>query len=120
MTLRKLRQSLKCARGAAAVEFALILMPLCITVMGTLELGYRIYAIAVVNGWWSGTIRRLAPAALLGLVLLPVLAHRNDTYRPSLVIVAGTVLTLVVLTGVVTRPRSAAGSLPQNSNTCPS
>ena len=30
-------------------------------------------AIAVVNGWWSGTIRRLAPAALLGLVLLPVL-----------------------------------------------
>ena len=72
-------------------------------------------AIAVVNRWWSGTIRRLAPAALLGLILLPVLAHRNDTYRPSLVIVAGTVLTLVVLTGVVTRPRSAAGSLLASS-----
>jgi peptidoglycan/LPS O-acetylase OafA/YrhL len=68
-------------------------------------------AITVVNGWLSRTIRRLAPAALLGLVLLPVLAHRNDTHRPSLVIVAGTVLTLVVLIGVVTRPRSAVGSL---------
>jgi peptidoglycan/LPS O-acetylase OafA/YrhL len=38
-------------------------------------------------------------------------AYRNDTYRPSLVIVAGTGLTLVVLIGVVTRPRSATGSL---------
>jgi peptidoglycan/LPS O-acetylase OafA/YrhL len=72
-------------------------------------------AIAVVNGWLSRAIRRLAPAALPGLVLLPVLAHRNDTDRPSLVIVAGTGLTLVVLTAVVARPRSAAGSLLASS-----
>jgi peptidoglycan/LPS O-acetylase OafA/YrhL len=39
------------------------------------------------------------------------LAYRNDTYRPSLVIVAGTGLTLVTLIGVVTQPRSLVGSL---------
>jgi peptidoglycan/LPS O-acetylase OafA/YrhL len=68
-------------------------------------------AIAVHNGWLSRTSRYLAPGALLAVALLPVLAHRNDTYRPSLVIVAGTGLTLVMLIGVETRPRSAVGSL---------
>jgi peptidoglycan/LPS O-acetylase OafA/YrhL len=68
-------------------------------------------AIVVLNGWLSRTVRHLAPGALLAVALLPVLAYRNDTYRPSLVIVAGTGLTLVTLIGVVTRPRSAAGSL---------
>ena len=68
-------------------------------------------AIVVLNGWVSQALRRLAPCALLGLALLPVLAYRNDTYSPSLVIVAGTGLSCVILVGVVTRPRSAAGSL---------
>lgn len=68
-------------------------------------------AIVVINDWLPRTLRHLAPCALLALVLLPVLAHHNDTYRPSLVIVAGTALTLVALIGVVTRPRSAAGAL---------
>ena len=68
-------------------------------------------AIVVLNGWLSRTVRYLAPCALLAVALLPVLAYRNDTYRPSLVIVAGTGLTLVTLIGVVTRPRSAVGSL---------
>jgi peptidoglycan/LPS O-acetylase OafA/YrhL len=68
-------------------------------------------AIVVLNGWLSRTVRRVAPGALLAVLLLPVLARRNDTYSPSLVIVAGTGLSLVVLVGVVTRPRSVAGSL---------
>jgi peptidoglycan/LPS O-acetylase OafA/YrhL len=68
-------------------------------------------AIVVLNGWLSRTVRSLAPWAPLAIALLPVLAYRNDTYRPSLVIVAGTALTLVALIGVVTLPRSAAGSL---------
>jgi peptidoglycan/LPS O-acetylase OafA/YrhL len=68
-------------------------------------------AIVVLNGWLSRSVRYLAPCALLAVALLPVLAYRNDTYRSSLVIVAGTGLTLVTLIGVVTRPRSAAGSL---------
>jgi peptidoglycan/LPS O-acetylase OafA/YrhL len=66
-------------------------------------------AMVVLNGWLSRTVRSLAPCALLGVALLPVVAYRNDTYRPSLVIVAGTALTLVLLAGVVTRPRSPVG-----------
>jgi len=68
-------------------------------------------AIVLANGWLPRTIRLLAPCALLAVALLPVLAYRNDTYHPSLVIVVGTALTLLALIGVVTRPRSAAGSL---------
>jgi peptidoglycan/LPS O-acetylase OafA/YrhL len=68
-------------------------------------------AIVVHNGWLPRTVRSLAPGALLAVALLPVLAYRNDTYRPSLVIVAGTGLTLVALIGVVTQPRSLVGSL---------
>jgi peptidoglycan/LPS O-acetylase OafA/YrhL len=68
-------------------------------------------AIVVHNNWLPRTLRYLAPGALLAVVLLPVLAYRNDTERTSLVTVAGTVLALVLLIGVVTRPRSAIGSL---------
>jgi peptidoglycan/LPS O-acetylase OafA/YrhL len=68
-------------------------------------------AIVVHNDWLARGVRHLAPCALLAVALLPVLAYRNDTYRTSLVIVAGTGLTLVTLIGVVTRPRSAVGSL---------
>ena len=68
-------------------------------------------AIVLHTGWLSRTVRHLAPCALLAVALLPVLASHNDTYRPSLVIVTGTALTLVTLIGVVTRPRSTAGSL---------
>ncbi|MBO0845092.1 MAG: acyltransferase [Nocardioides sp.] len=68
-------------------------------------------AIILVNDWLSRTLRRLAPCALLAVALLPALAYVNGTHRPSLVIVAGTALTLVTLIGVVTQPRSAVGSL---------
>jgi peptidoglycan/LPS O-acetylase OafA/YrhL len=68
-------------------------------------------AIVVHHDWLSRSFRYLAPCALLAVGLLPALAYRNDTYRPSLVIAAGTGLTLVTLIGVVTRPRSAVGSL---------
>jgi peptidoglycan/LPS O-acetylase OafA/YrhL len=68
-------------------------------------------AIVLFKGRLTGAARYLAPWALPAVVLLPVLAYRNDTYRPSLVIVAGTALTFVTLVGVVTQPRSIAGSL---------
>ena len=66
-------------------------------------------AILVHQHWLSRTIRVLALGALPAVVLLPVLAHHDDTDRPSLVIVAGTLLSMLVLVGVVTRPRSAVG-----------
>ena len=68
-------------------------------------------AIVLHNGWLSGPVRRLAPGALAAVVLLPALGYRNDTYRPSLVIVEGTALTLVALVGLVTRPGSAAATV---------
>jgi peptidoglycan/LPS O-acetylase OafA/YrhL len=68
-------------------------------------------AIVVLNEWLSRTVRCLAPLAPLAVALLPVLAYQHDIYRPSLVIVAGTGLTLVMLIGVVTRPRSVLGWL---------
>jgi peptidoglycan/LPS O-acetylase OafA/YrhL len=68
-------------------------------------------AIIIYNNWLPRAVRHLAPWALLAVALLPVLAYRNDTYRPSLVIAEGTALTVVTLIGVVTRPRSAVGSL---------
>jgi peptidoglycan/LPS O-acetylase OafA/YrhL len=68
-------------------------------------------AIVIHNGWLSQAVRHLAPCALLAVALLPALAYRDDTDRTSLVRVAGTGLTLVILIGVVTRPRSAVGRL---------
>jgi len=68
-------------------------------------------AIVVHNEWLPRTLRYLAPCAPLAVALLPILAYRDDTERTSLVAVATTALTLVTLVGVVTRPRSALGSL---------
>ncbi len=68
-------------------------------------------AIALVNGWLTRALRRVALLAPAALVLLPVLAHHDDTYRPSWVIVAGTALTVVLLVGVVMQPRSPVGRL---------
>jgi peptidoglycan/LPS O-acetylase OafA/YrhL len=68
-------------------------------------------AILLHNDWLSRTVRYLSACALPAVALLFVLGYRNDTHRCSLVTVAGTGLTLVILIGVVTRPRSAAGSL---------
>jgi peptidoglycan/LPS O-acetylase OafA/YrhL len=68
-------------------------------------------AMVVQRDWLPRTLRYVGPWALLALALLLVLAVRNDTYRTSLVRVVGTALTLVIMIGVVTRPRSATGSL---------
>jgi peptidoglycan/LPS O-acetylase OafA/YrhL len=67
-------------------------------------------AFVVLNRWLTRTLRCLSPWALPALLLLPALAHHNDTFHPSLVTVAGTGLTLVALIGVVTSPRGTTGS----------
>jgi peptidoglycan/LPS O-acetylase OafA/YrhL len=68
-------------------------------------------AMVLLNGWWSQTIRQVAPCALVAVALLPVLASFNQTYHPSLVIAMGTGLTLLALIGVVSRPGSTTASL---------
>ena len=68
-------------------------------------------AMVLHKGWLSGAVRYLAPLAMLSVALLPVLAYRNDTYHTSLVIIAGTGLTLMILIACVTSPGSAVGRL---------
>lgn len=52
----------RCERGAAAVEFAMLLPVLCVVIIGTLEVGYKIYAVSVSNG----AIREAARMASTG------------------------------------------------------
>jgi peptidoglycan/LPS O-acetylase OafA/YrhL len=69
-------------------------------------------AIAVMNGWVTRKLTwGLGPFALVAVVLLVKVGHHNDTFHPSLVIVEGTALTLILLAVVVTRPRSLIGWL---------
>lgn len=58
-TLRGLRRD---EHGTSALEFALLLLPLSILLMGSLEVGYRIYAVSVSNG----AIREAARMASTG------------------------------------------------------
>lgn len=60
---RRVRASLsRDERGATLVEFALILAPLLFAVLGTMEIGYRIYALSCTNG----AIREAARMASTG------------------------------------------------------
>ena len=67
-------------------------------------------AIVLHQHWLPRLVRYVALGAPLALALLLLVAYRNDTHHPSLVTVAGTALTLVILVGVVVRPRSGLGS----------
>ena len=49
-------------RGTAAIEFALVTIPLSVLLMGSIEIGYRIYAMSVSNG----AIREAARMASTG------------------------------------------------------
>ena len=67
-------------------------------------------AIVVHDGWAARAVRWLAPVANLAVPLLAVVAFHDDTSRPSLVIVAGTALTVLVLVAALTRPRSVVAT----------
>lgn len=58
----KRRSIAGCERGASLVEFAMVLPVLCVLVMGTMEVGYRIFAVSVSNG----AIREAARMASTG------------------------------------------------------
>lgn len=64
--LSKLRTVAQCAKGAVLVEFALLLIPLCIFIMGTMEVGYRIYAVSVSNGAIRQAARMASTGAFTG------------------------------------------------------
>ena len=73
----------RCDRGAAAVEFAMVLPVLCVVIMGTLELGYRIYAVSVTNGAIRNAARMASTGGYTGtqiddLVTKQIHAFRKD------------------------------------------
>jgi peptidoglycan/LPS O-acetylase OafA/YrhL len=68
-------------------------------------------ALAVANRWLTRTLSTFSGWAPVAVVLLFLVAGHDDTARPSLVIVAGTLLTLLLLTGVEVRPRSLLGAV---------
>ena len=79
----KPRMLASCHRGAAAVEFAMLLPVLCVLIMGTLELGYRIYAISVTNGAIRNAARMASTGGYTGaqiddLVTKQIHAFRKD------------------------------------------
>jgi len=67
MKLRRLLGSIKRSDdGSSIVEFALILMPLCVILFGSLELGYRIYAQSVINGALRDAARMASTGGFTG------------------------------------------------------
>lgn len=72
-----------CQGGAAAVEFAMLLPVLCLLIMGTMELGYRIYAVSVTNGAIRDAARMASTGGYTGtqidaLVTKQIHAFRKD------------------------------------------
>jgi hypothetical protein len=61
--LRRLRASEK---GATIVEFALILLPFSVLTMGSLEIGYRIYAQSIVTGSLRDAARMASTGSYTG------------------------------------------------------
>ncbi|MEC7161862.1 MAG: TadE/TadG family type IV pilus assembly protein, partial [Pseudomonadota bacterium] len=59
-------------RGATIVEFAVIAMPMCVLLMGGLELGYNSYVRSTLQG-------ALHDAARVAAVENPILASEGDT-----------------------------------------
>jgi hypothetical protein len=64
--LSRLPAAARCERGATIVEFALLLFPLCVLIMGSLEIGYRIYATSVSNGVIREAARMASTGAYTG------------------------------------------------------
>jgi Flp pilus assembly protein TadG len=79
----KIRRAGECERGAALVEFALILMPLCVLIMGTLELGYRIYAISVVNGALRDAARMASTGQYTGPEIDAMVTNTIHSFRAN-------------------------------------
>lgn len=70
-------------RGAVAVEFALIMPVLLMFVIGGLEIGYRIYAIAVVNGSLREASRMAATGQYTGAQIDAKVSDTIKAFRDS-------------------------------------
>lgn len=69
------------SRGATTAEFALILIPLCIMLFGSLEMGYRIYAESVLNGALREAARMASTGSYTGTQIDNQVRQRITDFR---------------------------------------
>lgn len=86
MWLRKLHALRRCERGATIVEFAMVLLPLCITIMGAMEMGYRIYAISVSNGAIREAARMASTGGFTGAQIDAQVTDQIHAFRSDAVV----------------------------------
>ena len=72
-----------CDAGAALVEFALILPAFLLFVMGGLEIGYRVYAIAAVNGALREATRMASTGSFTGPQIDSKVTSMIHDFRPD-------------------------------------
>ncbi len=76
--LRRLRRE---ERGATIVEFALILLPMTVLLMGSLELGYRVYAQSIVVGSLREAARMASTGGYTGTQIDTYVTDRLHAFR---------------------------------------
>lgn len=74
-------------RGATIVEFALILLPMCVVLMGSLELGYRVYAQSIVVGSLREAARMASTGSYSGADIDGYVTQKLKGFRSSASIV---------------------------------
>jgi hypothetical protein len=71
----------RCERGAAAVEFAMLLPVLCVVIIGTLEVGYKIYAVSVSNGAIREAARMASTGGFTGAQIDAFVVNQIHAFR---------------------------------------
>lgn len=77
----KARPLLRSIAGAAAIEFALLLPVFCLVVMGTMEVGYKIYAVSVSNGAIREAARMASTGEFTGAQIDAEVMKRIQAFR---------------------------------------
>lgn len=84
MTTRSLPHRLSSEeRGATIVEFAIILVPMSVLLMGTLELGYRIYAQSIVTGSLRTAARMASTGGYTGTQIDAYVTDKLHEFRST-------------------------------------
>jgi hypothetical protein len=84
--VKHLRPLADCDRGATIVEFALLVLPLCTLIMGSLEIGYRIYANSVTNGAIREAARMASTGAYTGAEIDAQVTDQIHAFRDDAVV----------------------------------
>jgi Flp pilus assembly protein TadG len=75
-----------CSKGVAGVEFALALPILVLLIIGTLELGYRVYAMAIVNGALREASRMASTGQYTGAQINSSVTNEIQAFRRDAVV----------------------------------